>query len=388
MKKIIIISIFIAGIIFVGNFIFFHISIQKSNKNIAENFAEAKKIYDAIPVWHKKIKTDQILKIGIITDTHVRPNRINKNDGLEKKESPRYLKEKYTRPLRNFVAQMNTFQPEYVIHGGDIVEGTGDPDWLCFMGIDFVDQELQKIHVPIYYVLGNHELRCITKAQFREKIGIKDQKQVIDTGDYRFVIIDGNFHPEGDPEPGPTGHRYIPGFVQKEDLEWLKEQLSTEKRTFVFIHQGPFLDSTVGDEGKKKQSIGNAQELRDILDEYRVDGIFNGHMEARRYEKTRFTEYYSFTGTKKSKAYPESYYELTITGGDPDVTMYYVPQGTTNIKRVDFESCENDVIYTNDSKKESMNSVGKNDSKGFKQNIIVEVVKTLAKEGSGLAEKF
>ena len=71
-----------------------------------------------------------------------------------------------------------------------------------------------------------------------------------------------------------------------------------------------------------------------------VAGLFDGHMEARRHEQSEWTSYNSLTGTKKSHEYPDSYYELTITDGVPDVTMYYLPQGETEIKKVDFESGE------------------------------------------------
>lgn len=374
--------------IFCGGHVFFVISAKNSERQTQYNLAEAQRIFDAIPVWHKKIQTNQTLKIGIITDTHVHPSRID--NSRKDDNAPRYLKEQYTRPLRNFVAQMNQFGPEYIIHGGDIIEGTGDPDWLGVMGIKMVDGELKKSGVPVYYVLGNHELRSITKKQFREIFDITDEDRVIDVGDYRFVILDGNYHPNGGPESGPDGNRYIPGFLPQAELEWLKKQLSTKKRTFVFIHQGTFSNPSQGDDGPTKQSIVNVSELREILEEYRVDGIFNGHMEARRYEKNRFTEYYSLTGTKKSKTYPESYYELTITSGNPSMMMYYLPAGATEIKKVDFESCRDaiDCGDLSDYERNRAVDVSEKNDVDEEQEIDekIEIVKTPAKEGSGLEQ--
>ncbi len=340
MKKMIFGSVCIAIVAFVAGTVFFGASVKRSAARIAEYEAEAKKIYEAIPVWHRKIQTDQDIKIGIITDTHVHPRRINRQD--ERDEAPRELSDKYMQPLNKFVAEMGTFQPEFVVHLGDVIEGTDDEDFVGIMGLQLVKKELDKVGVPVHWVIGNHDLRSVTRAQFMETLGLDAVDYTFDVGDYRFVVLDGNYNPQNLPRT-PDGNQYISGKVPPQTLDWLKKQLETDKRVFVFIHQGTFLDASQGDRGRSKQSLENAKELREILTEYRVDGIFNGHMEARRYEKAQFTNHYSFTGTKKSKTYPQSYYALTITDGTPDVTFFYEARDHSGIRSVDFESCADSI---------------------------------------------
>jgi alkaline phosphatase len=302
----------------------------------------ASQLYNAIPKWHRKIKTNEDLKIGIITDTHIHPKRIDRDN--KNQNAPRRLTEKDMIPIRNFVADMKIFKPDFIVHLGDVIEGTNDQDYVGIMGINLVKNELEKIGVPIYWAIGNHELRSLTKEQFVETLGLSSLTQSFDIGDYRFVILDANYNVKNLPRTPPLDNIYIPGHIPPGELKWLKERLMTEKQVFVFMHHGAFLDGSVGDydekkrQNKIKKSINNAKELQEIFKEYRVAGFFNGHMEARRYEKSQWTAYYSLTGTKKSKKYPDSYYELTITDGVPDLTMFYAPENTSEIRKIDFEN--------------------------------------------------
>ncbi len=325
-----------------------------------------------IPLWERKVQTDQVLKIGLITDTQVHPNRIRRSD--KRPDAPRYLgSSRDARPLALFNERMKEYRPDIIVHAGDVIEGTGDSDIVGIMGMQLVEKELAKSGVPIYWVLGNHELRSLTKEQWRETMRItpqfRDADQVVDIGDYRLIFLDANYYPDGRTvEPG--GKRHIPGYLHPETLAWLERQLDTDKRVFVFMHQGAF-DKPVrqwqtfdvagvrarvleakrtANDGKKRRtpsapdygpggklSITNAQDLRALMAKYNVDAFFNGHLEVARYEEADGVRYYSFAGTKKSKTFQESFYEVTITGAVPDVTMYYTDQVDFSQKILDFE---------------------------------------------------
>jgi len=150
--------------------------------------------YNNLPIWEKKIQTEQDIKIGIITDTHVHAKRINRQNASD--EAPRYLSEKNVKPIRNFVKQMTKFQPEFIVNLGDVIEGTNDKDFVGIAGLKLVKKELEKVGVPVKWVLGNHDLRSVTREQFKEALGIESLNQVFDIGDYRFVILDANYNKE------------------------------------------------------------------------------------------------------------------------------------------------------------------------------------------------
>ena len=291
--------------------------------------------YNNLPIWEKKIVTEQDIKIGIITDTHVHPKRINRQD--KRDEAERYLPEKHIKPITNFVKQMEKFQPEFIVHLGDVIEGTNDEDFVGKKGIRLVKEELEKANLPIYWVIGNHDLRSVSREQFKQVLAIEKLNQTFDVGDYRFVIIDANYDEKNQPR-SPGANTFIPGNIPPEIMEWFELQLQTDKKVFVFIHQGVFTHPVKGDEHRTKKSILNAAEFQDLLSKYHVSAVFNGHIEARQFEIVNDTAIYSLTGTKKSKKYPDSYYELTITDGDPDLKMFYTTEDTGDeIIEIDFE---------------------------------------------------
>jgi alkaline phosphatase len=288
---------------------------------------------DFLPVWQKKVETGQLLKIGIITDTHVHPNRIDSENKSE--DAKRALFDEDLTPFQKFNSRMKESNPDRIIHMGDVLEGTNDEAYVGIMGLDLVKEQLMKSEVPIEWLAGNHDLRSVTKEQFMQTLGMDNLNYVVDDGDYRLVFLDASYYPDGrDLYPGG---RSIPGYLPSETLLWLKEKLKTDKRVFVFMHQAPF-DRRISDlGGKEKSSIENATELRKLLKIYNADAIFNGHIETRFYEEKGGVKYYSLPGTLKSEYYPESYHFLKIDSAEPEVTTFYTDKETGEEKAIDFK---------------------------------------------------
>lgn len=337
---------------FASGLLFYSYRTNTFNECTSENGREAQRVLAAIPIWHKKITTDQVVKVGFITDTHVHPTRYYKSSNPN---VPRYLGYKYTKSLRKFVSQMVDFQPDLVIHGGDVIEGSNEPNAAGMQGLALVKKEFDKIKKPIHWVLGNHDLRAVTKEQFLQSLGQEALNYVYDVGDYRFVFLDGNKDvtleellqdEKGETEEeeemevtnGTDGDQNLNGSIPQDEIVWLKEQLATDKRVFVFCHYPLFTRTITSADGDLKKSVPNASEMQAIFDEYRVDGVFAGHVEAQMYFQENFTHYYVMTGTKKSETYPESYYELTIAAGKPDTRMFYTSPINLKQYAMDFES--------------------------------------------------
>jgi hypothetical protein len=71
------------------------------------------------PAWQRKLNTSQALplKIGIITDTHIKTDEIS---GGERKLEP-----DYQNVFDDFVTGMKSFNPDFVVHLGDIIQEKG-----------------------------------------------------------------------------------------------------------------------------------------------------------------------------------------------------------------------------------------------------------------------
>jgi Icc-related predicted phosphoesterase len=286
------------------------------------------------PAWERKIPTTQVMRVGLITDTHVHASRINKED--KSPEGKRVLKIKHRKPLEQFNGQMDEFDPEVIVMLGDVIEGTNEKDYVGMWGLKLVKDKISREGVPIIWLVGNHDLRSVTKDQFKETLGIDYLNKSFDFGDYRFIVVDASYNAEGFSH-SPTDNKFIPGNLPKENLEWLESELQTDKHVFIFMHQGPFDRKLPGEKGGKR-SIANATELRALLEKYHVSAIFNGHIEVRHHEEVGGVEYFSLTGTKKSFTYPDSFYELTIDAGEPSVTMFYSDgEEGDNYQSVDFK---------------------------------------------------
>jgi Icc protein len=266
------------------------------------------------PAWERKIKTNQEIKFGIITDTHVHAKRIHREN--KRDDAPRYLKESLLKPLNEFVFDMVKFQPEFVVHLGDVIEGTKASNFAGMAGIRLVREQLEKIGVPVWWVLGNHDMRALTKDEFKKTLDLNSVNQVIDRGDYRFIIIDGNFKPTG--EHTYPGNGYIPGFLPDKIFEWLEPKLQTDKQVVVFMHFSA-IPRAVG-----RSVVGNGERLRKMLSKYKVVAIFNGHIETKLTKELDGLKYFSLPGTKKSEEYKGCFYEIYLRGRDIKVKMFYV----------------------------------------------------------------
>ena len=285
------------------------------------------------PLWERKIPTEQDVKIGMMTDNHVHAKRINRENKVD--EAPRYLNEKYMQPLDDFNEGMKEFQPDFIFQLGDAVEGTNEKDFVGIMGLELVRDELQKSGAPVYFAVGNHGLRSFNKNQFKETLDLRDVNQVIDQGDYRFIVLDSNFYPDGsNSEPG---HSSIGGFIPNSILEWVEPHLQTDKHVFVFMHHPAF------GKGKGIDRVpGNGENLRVMFEKYNVTAAFSGHIESNYFKENNGVKYYSFRGAKKSEdkgsVFQRPFYELNIEDGEPRVEMFYADVDSDDKNKIDFDS--------------------------------------------------
>ncbi len=309
-------------------FFWFHFSINfyKDKINYSNNTEKAFQAYGQIPLWHKKIKTKQTIKVGLITDTHLNlPPQMNFETATNIQPG-----------ITKFVKTIQGFQPDFIVHLGDIIEGTRCPAWLGEKQIKLIQKELNQVNVPTYWVIGNHDLRSVSTEQFKKIFSLNSLNYVINQGDYRFIFLDGNYNPQG-LHRQPKKNKYIRGYLPPTTIEWLKKQLNTRQRVFIFMHQGLFPGKTTPTSEKIIKPIRNAPQIQELLEKYRVDGFFNGHMEVLSYHKKGYTHYYSLTGTVRNPFYTQSFYELTVKEGEPRVIMYYFSYPQNKEIKLEFE---------------------------------------------------
>lgn len=279
------------------------------------------------PIWERKIKSQQTLKIGIITDTHMRAKRVDRENKVD--DAPRFLPEEDLNVFKNFVLQMDLFKPDFVVHLGDIIEGTNDPDFVGIISLNLAKEEMNKVNVPIHYVIGNHELRSITKEQFKQNMNLQDLNYFFDKGDYRFIVLDANYYADG--RASIPLHSSNNGWLPQETLNWVEPLLQTEKQVFIFVHH------PLEHREENRKSILNADSLMVLLQKYNVKAVFSGHIEFKYFRERNGVQLFSFPGTEKNLIYNDPFYELTIENGETKVDMIYKDYEIGEERKVDFK---------------------------------------------------
>ncbi len=270
-----------------------------------------------VPAWERKSeRTNTQIKIGIITDTHFDSKR-GKIEAPKEQIEGRYIEQKYLDILEEFVHKMKKFDPEFIIHLGDIIEGTDTVPEVGLFETMIVVDKLTEIGKPLYWVLGNHDLRSLSRRDFQEKVGVGYTNHYFDEGEYRFVIIDSNYRDNGMPNNRLTTD-YIPGHIPETTIAWLEKILDTDKNVYIFVHHTPVTKEFTG-----KKAIRNHEEILALFEKYNVQAVFSGHIEKRHHSVVGGVEYYTLPGIKKSKKYPGAYYELTIKDQKPELQIYY-----------------------------------------------------------------
>lgn len=187
------------------------------------------------------------LKIGFVTDFEY-ANRKKIGNKLPKQAIPELEK------IANYFN--NEFKPDIVIEGGDMIESSTTHK-LSSKESRFreINEAFLKIQARKEYVLGNHDLRALSKEQFRRFAGMEDNHKYFDLNGWRFVIMDTNFDEKGQ-DMGPTF--YAGSYVSENETKWLEEAINTEKPTIIFSHH-PFLPL-------EKKNLINADEVISVLE--------------------------------------------------------------------------------------------------------------------------
>ena len=184
---------------------------------------------------------------------------------------------------------INKLAPGFVLTGGDnIMDALGQTYGKSDSLYNMYEKAAKGLSMPVYTTMGNHEVFGLyessgvdtTHEEYGKKLyedRLAKRYYSFDFKNCHFVVLDGI---------GFTEDRHYYGFVDEEQLEWLKQDLAkTGKETpvAVSIHI-PLL--SVGAqimEGPTKalnqgSVITNAHEVIDVLEQYNTKLVLQGHL--------------------------------------------------------------------------------------------------------------
>ena len=210
------------------------------------------------------------LRFGLITDLHY---------AQKEPSSSRYYKDSILK-LRKAIETFNSSHLDFIIELGDFKDmGTSPNEAETLHFLDEIEKMLQSFNGPVYHVLGNHDMDCITKADFlRHTVnpGSANGKAFysFEKKGIRFITLDANYN-EDRSSYNKGNFDWRKAFVHKDQLDWLEGELSGNSRpTIIFQHQ--MLDSF--SDIYKDVCVSNAEEVVAILERHpQVLAVFQGH---------------------------------------------------------------------------------------------------------------
>jgi Icc protein len=166
--------------------------------------------------------------------------------------------------LNRAIAQINHLDPPpaFVIVTGDLINDDNPQSYRV------LKQLTDQLRVPIYFALGNHDLRQPFRQVFlgEQQPTAMPYYYTFDRAQYRFVVLDSLVEGE------------VGGALDATQLAWLEITLAAAptRPTIVFVHHPP---ASTGIDWMDEHAIANSAEFLAILARHsQVRRVFFGHV--------------------------------------------------------------------------------------------------------------
>lgn len=255
------------------------------------------------------------LRFGVLTDTHYadRPTAGTRHyaDSLQKVDEA--------------IEAFNRAKVDFVIELGDLkdMDAKGTPE-LTLRYLDSIEQRLRRFDGPLYHVLGNHDMDCITKEEFlahttNEGRTTGRSYYSFSVNGYRCIVLDANFNPDG--EPYARGNfDWKSATIPASQLEWLEQELAAHSKqpTLIFVHQMLDSFSTVS----HNLCVDNADEVRAILEHHKqVRAVFQGHHHPGHHSHRAGIHYLTLNGMIEKSAPEHNSYAIVEVMPNGDIVV-------------------------------------------------------------------
>ena len=216
----------------------------------------------------------QNLKFIVFSDLHY--NHIKKS--LSEYSSKRKLT-LFAEPLiKKLITIVNQIKPDFVVNLGDLIQDVHDKN-IDTENFKHMIRILNQSTVPVYSVLGTHDLRAFDRKEVSSFYGYDNPTYSFDCKNPPLVFLSAE-HIHSYNENNEKKVEYV---INSKDLSWLKQDLDkTNLPTIIFTHTGLAEDNMKGnafyEDGKYPAHYENRQDIKNILlKSNKVVIVFNGH---------------------------------------------------------------------------------------------------------------
>lgn len=207
----------------------------------------------------KRARKTPLLKAGIITDIHYGPDIGSK------------LGSKAPRLMTAFTKAAALYQPDFIVDIGDRISGRNPRDDRACM--EALQTYFNRIAAPVYHVIGNHDVRFLSRADNEQITGNPASSWSLDRGHLHILFWN------------PEITRDADGLhVRPADIAWLQQDLAaTDRRTLVFTHipldHEPPAAPNPHEQIAMRFHLSESDKIRQVLEESgRVALCMSGHV--------------------------------------------------------------------------------------------------------------
>lgn len=244
-----------------------------------------------------------LLQVGLLTDLHYADKSSTKT---------RFYREALAK-LDEAVEHFNRANPALVVELGDFIDQADsvelETEWLKVM-----EEHFAKLAMPRHYVLGNHCVGTLTKAEFAQHTQAAGGHASFEAGGVTFLILDACFRGDGRPY-GRKNFHWQDSVLPKAELAWLESELGKAKGpVIVLAHQRLDLDPA--------HSVRNAAEVRSLLEKSdKVSAVFQGHSHKNDHQEIAGIHYTTLVAMVEGTGVENNGYTMLDVMGDGSLRL-------------------------------------------------------------------
>ncbi|OAI56371.1 alkaline phosphatase [Verrucomicrobiaceae bacterium SCGC AG-212-N21] len=237
-------------------------------------------------------KTAPTLRVGLMTDLHYADKEPTKT---------RFYREALGK-LDEAVTHFNREQPAVVVELGDLIDKAEtverEIEWL-----KTIEQHFAQLTMPRHYVLGNHCVDNLTKAEFAQHTKASGGHAAFELAGMTFLLLDACYREDGTPYQRKN-FQWQDSNLPKHELSWLEQELGKANGpVIVLAHQRLDMD--------KAHAVRNAAEVRALLEKSRkVLAVFHGHSHKNDYQQIEGIHYTTLVAMVEGSGLDNSGYTM------------------------------------------------------------------------------
>jgi alkaline phosphatase len=199
------------------------------------------------------------LRIGLVADIHHAGREVRNN---------RYYRQALGR-LRTAVEDFNRERVDFVVEMGDLIDEADTVEAELALARE-ANGVLAQAKAERHYVLGNHCVWTLTKAEFLGAAGRKESYYSFDRSGWHFIVLDACFKEDETPY-GRRNNDWRDSWIPTVERDWLAQDLArTTLPGIVFAHQRLDVEGDL--------AVKNAAGVRWLLESSgKVAAVFQGH---------------------------------------------------------------------------------------------------------------